>query len=189
MTKEMPNSKEGSNRYVAFLRGINVGGHKVIPMEELRTLFESMGFKNVKTLLASGNVVFDAKKAQPYSMGEEIGQSLENRFGYRVGIIVRSINDIQKLVTANPFKKIAVTPATRLYVTFLPTKQKRTLKKIQLSAGRGIDVLSVSAGEVCTAVIVVPGEGTPQLMGFLEKEFGKEITTRNWNTICKVAEA
>lgn len=72
-----------TQRYVAFLRGINVGAHKMVKMEELRTLFESLGYKNVKTLLNSGNIVFDASKSDMVVLTQDIELSLKKNLDLR----------------------------------------------------------------------------------------------------------
>ena len=100
-------------RYVAFLRGINVGGHKKIKMADLRRGFGSWGFTDVKTLLASGNVAFSAEETQCDALADSIETGIESTFGFEVGVIVRTIASIRDLVSANPFRDIDVTPRTR----------------------------------------------------------------------------
>jgi len=174
-------------KYVAFLRGINVGGHKLIKMAELKKAFESLGFEKVETLLASGNVLFDAPKTGTTTLTDRVEEGLKRAFGYQIGVLVRTIEEIQKLGMAKPFKKIKVTPQTRLYVTFLSEKPKSKLKIPYESPEGGFKILRVSDGEVCSVVTLSPGKKTTDLMKVLEKEFGKKITTRNWNTVIKTA--
>jgi uncharacterized protein (DUF1697 family) len=174
-------------KYVAFLRGINVGGHKLIKMEELKRLFESLGFQNVQTVLASGNVLFDARKAAPLALGQKIGKELKTAFGHEVGVIIRTMQEIRNLVDSDPFKNITVTPQTRLYITLLPEKTKSSLKAPYASAEKDVRILKISPGEVLTALTISQDRGTVELMSFLDKEFGKAVTTRSWNTIVKIS--
>src|SRR6266496_3599580 len=173
-------------KFVAFLRGINVGGNKLIKMEDLKKCFASAGFKNVKTILASGNVLFESANADENALAKKIADKLKAELGHDVGIQIRSIDEIQKLADRAPFKKIKVTPETRLYITFLPEKPKSKLKIPYASPEKDFRILEVTNREVCTAITISPGRATTEMMGILEKEFGKNITTRNWNTVGKI---
>ncbi len=171
--------------YVAFLRGINVGGNKKIKMDALRRAFESLGFQDVRTVLASGNVLFDAAEPAP-AVTRQIEEKLSTAFGLDVGVMVRTRRQIEDLVDADPFNSVKVTPDTRLYVTFFADKLRGKLKTPQEPHQEALKMLSVSSGEVCSAIELSPGAGTPELMKFVDKEFGRENTTRNWNTVLKI---
>ncbi len=172
-------------RYVAFLLGINVGGHKPVKMEELKKTFESMGFQNVKTLLASGNVLFETPETGTDNLIKQIEGKLEKEFGHETGVLLRTIEKIQNLTNAVPFKSIKVTPQTKFYVTFLSEKLS-ALKIPYESIGKEIKIVHVSASEVCSILTLSPNQGTTDLMRVLEKEFGRKVTTRNWNTVAKI---
>lgn len=174
-------------RYVAFLRGINVGGHKKIKMADLRRAFDSWGFTDVKTLLASGNVAFCADETRCDALAGSIEAGIESAFGFEVGVIVRTMASIRDLVSANPFRDIDVTPSTRLYVTFLSPDSPRGLKAPYESPAMDFKILEASAQEVCSVLTLGARGRTPKSMEILEKGFGKRITTRNWNTIVKVS--
>ena len=173
-------------KYAAFLRGINVGGHKVIKMEALKKAFESFGFQNVKTLLASGNVLFETAESDSNALTQKIEQNLKKTFGFEVGTLLRTKQKMHALADSEPFKKMKVTPHTRLYVTFLKERSKSGLKIPYESPEKDFRIVSVSAGEVCSVVTLSPKRQTTDLMVFLEKEFGRNITTRNWNTITRL---
>jgi uncharacterized protein (DUF1697 family) len=182
-------------RYAAFLRGINVGGHKALTMDALRATFQGVGFENVRTIQASGNVVFDAggedvragTDAEIDSLAARIGDGLEQSFGYRIGVIVRRLADLERLVASDPFQGVAVSPETRLYATFLsrPVKNGTEIRAENVS----VHVVRVTEGEVLTAITLSPGWGTTKLMGWLEKLLGKDLTTRNWKTVLKIVGA
>jgi len=182
----MPQRREKATKYVAFLRRINVGGHKPVKMEELKKAFESMGFANVKTLLASGNVLFETPGTGTDNLIKRIEEILKKVHGHEIGVILRTIEEIQNLANADPFKNIKVTPQTRFYVTFLSEKPKSTLKIPYESNEKDIKIVHVSASEVCSFLTLSPNRGTSDLMSILEKEFGRKITTRNWNTVTKI---
>jgi uncharacterized protein (DUF1697 family) len=174
--------------YAAFLRGINVGGNKPVKMDELKKAFESLGFKKVKTLLASGNVVFEAPHSSASVLTPKIEEKLKKRFGHEIGVLIRTITELQHLEESNPFKGTNVTPQTRLYVTFLSEKPKSGLKIPHESPDKNFKILRAAENEVCSVLTLSPNSRTVDLMNVLEKEFGRKITTRNWNTIAKVLE-
>ena len=174
------------SKYIAFLRGINVGGHKSVKMEELRKAFESMRFKNVKTLLASGNVLFQAPQANTNTLSKKIEEKLKKTFGHEINVIIRTIEELQHLFEANPFKGVKVTPQTRLYITFLSEKAKSDLQVPFESSDKNFKIIRVTESEICSVLTLSPTKNTIDLMNILEKEYGKKVTTRNWNTIIKL---
>lgn len=173
-------------KYVVFLRGINVGGKATVKMEELRKTFESLGFIDVKTLLNSGNVVF-ATETHERALTKKIEEKLLQTFDRKIKVLIRSISVIQKLIAMDPFKNITITPDTRLYITFLSEKPNRILKIPYESPEKDFKILHILNTEVCSSLVLSPTRNTTDSMKVLEKEFGKNITTRNWNTVTKVA--
>ena len=172
-------------RYVAFLRGINVGGHHKVPMAELRKVLEGIGFCGVKTLLASGNVLFEAEKQSSKGLSNIMEDALEKKFGFQIGTIVRAGSDLAKMVQSQPFKNVNVGTQIRLYVTFLSKKTKSDLKIPYTSPDKSFRILSVTPTAVFS-VLDVTKTHTTDAMKIVEKEFGKNVTTRNWNTILKM---
>ncbi len=174
-------------KYVALLRGINVGGNKKVRMADLKKFLKREGFTNVKTLLASGNVVFDASAGSLKNIRDTIESAILKKFDFGSHTIVRPHDEIMRLVKSVPFKGITVTAQTRLYVTFLSKKPTKTLK-LPASYGNGIfRILKATEGEVCSVLIVTEGRRSVDLMEAIEKEYGKDVTTRNWNTVQKIA--
>lgn len=173
-------------KYAAFLRGINVGGNKKVPMTELKKGLEKLGFKKVQTLLNSGNVVFESEKTKPEVLRKKIEVLIEKTFGFSSSTIIRSLEDLQKLADSNPFKGIKVTPATRRYITFLSEKPTTKFKIPYTSPDKHFTILQASNSEICSVLIVTADHGSVDAMGILEKEYGKNITTRNWNTVEKI---
>ncbi len=189
----MPPRSQGMNRdpgnrsevYVALLRGVNVGGHN-IKMPDLKGAFDSLGFVQVRTVLASGNVVFEAGEADRGILTHRIEDKLRVTFGYEIAAIIRTFEELQSLFDASPFKRIEVGTQTRLYVTFLSEKPQNALPVPYESTYGGFITLSATGTEVCSVLTLSPTSHTTELMAFLAKTFGKKITTRNWNTIIKI---
>ena len=176
-------------RYVAFPRGINVGGRNIVKMDELRKVFESLGGKNVKTLLASGNVLFECAEKDSLTLRKLIEEKMKQRFGLVVNVIIRTMDEIQELIDSNPFARVKVTPDTRLYVTFLSEESKSGLKIPYESPERDFKILRVTSTEVCSVLTLSPARRSVDVMSILEKEFGRNVTTRNWNTVQKLLRA
>ena len=173
----------------AFLRGINVGGHQ-IKMESLREVFESLGFSSVKTILASGNVVFETSEKDISALTSKIEKFLHKKYGYEISTTLRSLSDLQKFIDTEPFKGILVTKDIRLYVTFFAKySNKNTLPIPYVSPDEDYTILTVTKTEICSVLDLSRGKGTVDAMAVLEKEFGKKVTTRNWNTVLKVVKS
>ena len=184
----MSNIRQDSDRrYVAFLRGINVGGHAAIKMADLKAAFEKMGFQDVQTVLASGNVIFTARQADAKALAAEIESGLKKAFNMNICVLLRNRDDLERLRSSEPFKGIEAAPSIRLYVTFLSEEARAPALVIPYATpGKGLRILRASATEVLCVVDLAKGTGTPEAMAVLEREFGSSLTTRNWNTILKV---
>lgn len=170
--------------YVAFLRGINVGGH-TIKMDDLKKKFESFGFKNVKTLLASGNVIFETSEKDVTALKKKIEEKLKAVYGYDIETMLRSENQISELIHSDPFQKIPVTKMTRLYITFLAEKPNSTLQIPYISPQKDFTILKVT-DDVIVSHLELIARGTIDAMNIVEKEYGKKVTTRNWNTVLRI---
>jgi uncharacterized protein (DUF1697 family) len=175
--------------FIALLRGINVGGNKKVPMAMLKKALEKAGYENVKTLLASGNVTFEAGKKTPEVLRKELEALLQKTFGFSIPTLVRTQEQIDALLKSNPFKGVPVTKETRLYVTFLSEKPTTKLKIPYTSPEGNFRILRVTEGEVCSVLTITAKAGTVDVMKILEQEFGKNVTTRNWNTVQKLGKA
>ncbi|MBP7967784.1 DUF1697 domain-containing protein [Candidatus Woesebacteria bacterium] len=174
-----------NTRYVAFLRGINVGG-KMVKMEKLRVLLESMDFKNVKTLLNSGNVVFDADQTD-IDFTSLLETRCEKEFGFHIDILIRRMIEMQELVKSKPFEGIPISPQTRFYITFLSENKPLSLKIPYESEEKDFQIVAVEKGYVVSVITLSTNTNTTDMMKLLQMEFGKRITTRNWNTVLKIA--
>lgn len=183
----MSQARKINPQYVAFLRGINVGGHVAIKMADLKATFEKMGFSGVKTVLASGNVIFEARQSDEKALYAKIESGLEKAFKRNIRVLLRNWDDLEELRMSEPFKEIEATPGIRFYVTFLPEGAKPPAIKIPYAAPhKEIRILRATASEVFSVVDLEKGMGTPEAMATLEREFGSKLTTRNWNTVLKV---
>lgn len=170
--------------YVALLRGINVGGH-TIKMPALKEAFENAGMKEVRTLLASGNVIFQSTKENSKELAKELREHLTQSFGYDIDTILLDQDEVLKIIKSEPFRGIPVTPMTRLYLTFLAEPTHSQLKTPYVSPEKDYTILKVQDDVIYSHLELIQ-RGTIDAMNILEKEFGKRITTRNWNTIVRI---
>ena len=176
-------------QYVAFLRGINVGGKKPIKMKELADVLATAGFRSVRTFIASGNVMFETSAKDPARLAKKIEALLLKAFGEKITVIIRTIDELKAIIKRNPFKKAKPSANEMLFVTFLasppPIKPRLPLRS-------ETDNMEVIAFMDRVAFMVARRKrtgwfGFPHT--FAEKEFKVPTTTRNWTTVVKIVAA
>ena len=167
-------------RYAAFLRGVMPTNCK---MADLREAFEAAGFTEVATVISSGNVVFDAPVTPVASLERKAEAAMHHRLGKTFLTIVRPVNGLRKLLESDPYKSFRLGPKTKRIVTFLRERPSKTLQlPIEFEEVR---ILAMQGGAIFSAYS--PNPKGPVFMSLLEKTFGKEQTTRTWDTVAKVA--
>ena len=167
-------------RYAAFLRGVSPTNCK---MPELKQALEAGGFGDVSTLLSSGNVVFSAPTAPNATLERKLEAAMDAHLGRTFLTIVRPIDALRSLLAADPFDALVLAAGSKRVVTFLPQKPKARVKlPIEL---HDATIWQVTGGEVFSSY--VPGLRGPVFMTLIEKTFGKDLTTRTWDTVKKVA--
>lgn len=174
-------------KYVALLRGI-APTNPNMRNDKLRGVFENLGFENVKTVISSGNVIFESPSRSIKKLEERIEKALPEELGFKSTTIIRSQGQIQKLVDKNPFKGMEHSQKSSLNVTFLKKKSRTDIKFPHKIEDRDYEILGMVDGAICS-VIDLTGARTPDLMLWLEKQFGKEITTRTWKTVERILKA
>jgi uncharacterized protein (DUF1697 family) len=179
------NLEEVKETYIALLRGINVGGHHKVPMADLRTTLEKLGFENIVTLLNSGNVIFDGLPKDTESLEKLISETLEKTFGFSVPTLVRTSNTMYQLFQDAPFKAIEMHKDIRLYVSFLKKNVQTDLELPWKSLDSSYQIIGKS-DKTIFSVLNLSMAKTPKAMIALEKFFGTDITTRNWKTIERI---
>jgi uncharacterized protein (DUF1697 family) len=173
-------------QYAALLRGINVGGNHKVPMAELSREMTRLGFENVITLLNSGNVMFDAALEPEEELEERLAHHLAKAFGFPIPVLIRKAEAIQDLIQNDPFKEFEVTNDIRLYISFLKAKPSIALALPWTSSDGSYRILEIRDRTICS-VLDLAITSSPKGMDALEQLFGKNITTRNWNTIIRMA--
>jgi uncharacterized protein (DUF1697 family) len=152
-------------------------------MPELRGAFEAAGFKDVKTLLSSGNVIFSAAAASEESLQKRAEAAMKKHLGREFLTVVRPVGALRELLASDPYRGFRLKPGSKRIVTFL---REPPASKVALPIeSDGARILVLRGKEVYSAYVRTP-KG-PVFMTLIEKTFGKEQTTRTWETVAKVA--
>ena len=171
--------------YVALLRGINLGKRR-LKMDELRRAFADWGFANPATLLASGNVVFDAQESDPEAVRAAVESGMQSSFGFKAPTVIRTASQIDALVAADPTQGVEVSKDTKLHVTFLDDPLKVEIVLPFESTEPDFKVRKIDDLHLFNIVVLGPSTGSVDLMSWLDKNFGDGATTRTWNTVLKI---
>jgi uncharacterized protein (DUF1697 family) len=169
-------------RYVAFLRGVSPLNAK---MPELKSCFEEAGFTSVKTVLSSGNVVFDARASKEATLERRAEAAMDAALGRSFYTIVRPIEMLQRILKADPYAAFKLPRGAKRVVTFL--RDAHSIRVKTPLESNGARILRADDREIFTAY--VPGARGPAFMVLIEKTFGVGITTRTWETVSKCARA
>ncbi len=173
-------------KYVAFLRAINVGGHTV-KMDYLRSLFEAVGFANIETFIASGNVIFDSKAKNTKTLEQKIERHLRAQLGYAVTTFIRATSELAEVANYKPFSEAELNAAgNSLYVGFLADKPSNEAKKKVLSLSSATDDFAVHGRELYWLIRTSFSESAVS-GALLEKTLGMPATLRNVNTVRRIA--
>lgn len=156
--------------------------------DKLRGVFEKLGFANVRTVISSGNVIFESPSRSVRKLEESVENAFPKELGFKSITIIRSQKQIQKLVAQSPFRGMEHSQKSNLNVTFLKKKKRPDIKFPYKVDDRDYELLGMYDGAICS-VIDLTSAKTPDLMLWLEKQFGKEITTRTWKTVERILKA
>ena len=170
-------------RYAAFLRGVSPMNAR---MPELKLAFGGAGFTRVKTVLSSGNVVFDARRASEATLQRAAESAMRERLGRTFLTIVRPVDLLRELLEADPFREFGpLAPAAKRIVTFLRDKPR---SRISLPIEQdGARLLALRGRELYSTY--VPSPRGAVFMTLIERTFGRDVTTRTWDTVARVARA
>lgn len=169
-------------RYAAFLRGVNLG-RRTVKSADLKAAFEALGFQHVKTLLASGNVLFDVEEEK--GLQARIEAQLEKQFGFVVGTVLRKVGDLQAVAGSDPFGGRKENEEQKLYVMLLAEPLPKELKLAGIAGD--FEIAGTGRREIYVVAYRKPSGRYGEGMGSLEKQLpkGTLVTTRNWNTLLK----
>ncbi len=173
-------------KYVAFLRGINVGGKNKIKMETLREVFAALGFENVKTYINSGNVIFETAQTGDKKLAAKIEKTIESEFSLNIKVMVRTIVEIEGIIKNNPFAGQFENDKD-LHVLFLGEELPEEKREMLLSNNNENEMFAVRNREIfCLLRVSV----LDSLLGkdYIGKKLKTSATARNWRTVNKLLE-
>lgn len=168
--------------WIAILRGINVSGARKLPMKELKELFEALECGNVRTYIQSGNVVFESARLDPARFVKKVEAAITKKYGYDVPVLVRSLDAMKRILSANPYLKKKGIELDKLHVTFLAEVPPKAYAEKIAGARFGNDSSELLGSEVF--VHCPDGYGNTKLNNtFFENKLKVSATTRNWRTV------
>ncbi len=168
-------------RYIALLRGINVGGNTMIKMSELKKTFESLGFANVETYINSGNVAFDTRKTAEEKLIAKVEKAIETDFGKKVAVMMRTRNEMNDILGRNPFEG-QYESHKEMHVLFMNDPMPDEKRELLLEKETDYERFAVEGREIfCHLRLGV----ADSLLGksFIDKKLKVPITGRNWRTV------
>jgi uncharacterized protein (DUF1697 family) len=173
-------------RYVAFLKGINVGGHNLITKETLKAVFNAIGYRNVSTYKQSGNIIFETDSADSDKLEEDIQKSLQKTTGKNLAVRVRTLAELAAIAKLDQFKNQNREDASFL-VTFLPRKTTTTILPLPIMIPKSTaEVIAAKGNEVYS---VSHGHGDGALPNpYVQSKLKVTATTRNMNIIKEILE-
>ena len=174
--------------YAALLRAVNVGGTGKLPMADLRKLLEKLGFRNIATYIQSGNAVFDAAGTAT-QVSEKLAAGLQKLAGAPVEVMIRTHQELARIIAENPFAAEAAADGARVHVVFLAGPASKGamegLDRIVAQYPARRDRFQVAGA---TVYLHLPdGAGESKFTGkMMDRALGVKATVRNWNTVLKL---
>lgn len=156
-----------------------------MPMAELRKQMEQIGCTEVRTLLNSGNVIFNHQPAQEHLLEKQLAEHLGESFGFPIPVLIRTAEEIHALVDRQIFKDVEITKDTRLYISFVRDVPHRQITLPWLSEDGSFRIVAIVEKNI-GSILDLAVSPTLKGMDALEQLFGKDMTTRNWNTVLNI---
>lgn len=172
--------------YVALLRGINVGGNKIIKMADLKRMFDDMGLADAQTYIQSGNVLFRSEEEEE-PLRERIGAEIKRVFGFDVKVVLRTAAELEQVVANCPYPADESAEGETVYVALLERKPAQAGIDKLLACNSDTDEFILAPREVYI-LLRQSVRDSPFSNNFLEKKLGVAATTRNWPTTRKLVE-
>ncbi|MBT8394848.1 MAG: DUF1697 domain-containing protein [Flavobacteriaceae bacterium] len=170
--------------YIALLRGINVGGHKKILMADLRRFFEKLNFKNVKTYIQSGNVIFQSNEEKIEVLESKIKGQILNEYGFEVSVLVKTHSEIEDILNICPFKE---GKKDKSYFIVLHSNPDKKLVNSTMEIKYPNEEFHIINS--CVYIYYSLGSGKAKCgTNFFEKKLKVSATARNYNTLNKLVE-
>ena len=171
--------------YIAFLRGINVGGHKKIKMADLRLLLEGLGYKEVLTYIQSGNVIFNSLEEERDKLENQISQAIKNHYGFEVPVLVKTRTEINKILDINPYNDPDDLASNKIYFVLLKKVPKN--EHIEATSAIIFENEKFIITPECVFIRYDLGAGKAKCgINFFESKLKVAATSRNYRTMTKL---
>lgn len=171
--------------FISLLRGINVGGNKKIKMADLRDLYQSLGFKDTKTLLQSGNAVFMTDIDDSSRVREMIEAGIQETFGFDVTIILRTPDELQAVIDKHPFTDEQVNDPAKISFVYLDSMPTHDAVDTLRDNNPGKEIIHAGGSQLY--IFYEDGKGKSKLdNNRIERALKVKATARNWNTTQKL---
>ena len=171
-------------KYIAFLRGINVGGKNKIKMESLREIFAIIGFSNVKSYINSGNVIFETRKTDDKKLAAKIEKAIEKEFSLSIKVMVRTVAEIEEIIENNPFAGQFENDKD-LHVFFLDEELPEEKRKLLLEQNNENEIFVVVNREIFY-LLRISFSDSLMSKDYIGKKLKVLATARNWRTVNKI---
>lgn len=166
--------------YIALLRGINVGGRKKILMADLKVLFESLGFTEVRTYIQSGNVIFSASESDVHALA--ISEAIEKKYEFKVPVLVKTASEVEEILSNCPFSEEKMLKS--YFVLLFEAPSEETKKAINPEIFPSEEFIITDA---CVYLYVSAGMGKAKCTNnFFERKLNVNATARNYRTMVKI---
>lgn len=173
------------NTWISLLRGINVGGKNVLPMKELRSLLDELGYKNVQTYIQSGNCIFDSRKTNSQKISQDIAGGIANRFGFEPSVITVSTKQLANAIQHNPYDP-QKNEAKTIHFFFLSEASDSTACEALQKIKRDSEACVLT--KEIFYLLAPEGIARSALAARAEKIIGVSATARNYRTVQKIQE-
>lgn len=171
-------------KYIALLRGIGPGNPNM-RSEKLKGVLDELGFKNVSTLISSGNVLFESESKDMVMLEVKIQKAWPEKLGFNSSTIIRSQSQLQDLIDHNPYKGAQHSRQSYQLVTFFKSSPKIDFQFPFKPEGKGYTLLGRYKDAIYSMADVADAK-TPDMMVWLDKQFGKDITSRTYKTVTRI---
>jgi uncharacterized protein (DUF1697 family) len=170
---------------ISLLRGINVGGNKKIKMADLRELYKSLGFQNTKTVLQSGNAVFETDHTDMLGIKQALSEAIQTTFGFDVKIILRTPNQFKAIIADHPFTDQQINEPSKISIVYLDSIPDDNAVDDLRDSTTGREEIHINGQELY--LFYPDGKGKSKLdNGRIERKLKVKATARNWNTTHKI---
>ena len=171
--------------WVAMLRGVNVGGNQMLPMDKFRLVCEGLGLVRPQTFIQSGNVVFETGQVERAALAEQLEKALGKTFGFTPSVILRDVEEMRGVVARNPFAGREDVAPNRLLVTFLKGDPGEAARVAVRAIPAAPEELYIDGSELF--IFYPEGAGRTKLpVAKIDRAHGQVGTSRNWNSVLKL---